>query len=65
MADSIETNFLKQIQAKSREAIKWFKNLVKKTQRATFPATTGRKDLRAQSIGTQGTLGVVDIGSMF
>ena len=65
MADKIETDFLKQIQAKSREAIKWFKELVKKTQRATFPATTGRKDLRTQSIGSQGTLGVVDIGSMF
>ena len=65
MADKIETDFLKQIQAKSREALKWFRDLVKKTKRAAFPASTGRTDLKAQSLGSQGTLGVVDVGSMF
>ena len=65
MADKIETDFLQQIRAKSREALNWFKKLVKETQRAAFPASTGRKDLKTQSIGAQGTLGVVDIGSMF
>ena len=65
MADKIETDFLKQIQAKSREALKWFRKLVKQTQRAAFPAATGRKDLKTQSIDVQGTLGVTDIGSMY
>ena len=65
MADKIETDFLQQLKAKSREALNWFKKLVKETQRAAFPASTGRKDLKTQSIGAQGTLGVVDIGSMF
>ena len=45
MADKIVTDFLKNIKAKSGEAIKWFKNIVKRTQRATFPASTGRKEL--------------------
>jgi len=65
MADKIETDFLQQVKAKSREALNWFKKLVKQTQRVAFPASTGRKDLKAKSIGAQGTLGEVDIGSMF
>ena len=65
MADKIETDFLQQVKAKSREALNWFKKLVKETQRAAFPASTGRKDLKTQSIDVKGTLGVVDIGSMF
>ena len=45
MADKIATDFLSKIKAKSGEAIKWFKNIVKQTQRAAFPAATGRKEL--------------------
>mgnify|MGYP000945113453 CR=1 FL=1 len=44
MADKIVTDFLKNIKAKSGEAIKWFKSIVKQTQRAAFPAATGRKE---------------------
>ena len=52
MADKIVTDFLKNIKAKSGEAIKWFKNIVKQTQRATFPAATGRKEFTGErSIG--------------
>ena len=65
MADKIETDFLQQVRAKSRDALNWFKKLVKKTTRAAFPKATGRKDIRAQSIDMKGTLGVIDIGSMF
>ena len=65
MADKVATDFLSNIKAKSRQAMDWFKSIVKKTQRAAFPASTGRKDLKTQSVGAQGTLGVVDIGTMF
>ena len=52
MADKIATDFLSKIKAKSGEAIKWFKNIVKQTQRAAFPATTGRKEFTGErSIG--------------
>ena len=52
MADKIATDFLSKIKAKSGEAIKWFKDIVRKTQRATFPASTGRKELTGErSIG--------------
>jgi hypothetical protein len=65
MADKIETDFLKQVKAKSREAVKWFKDLVKQTTKAAFPAMTGRKDIRSQSVDIKGNLGAVDIGTMF
>ena len=48
MADKIVTDFLKNIKAKSGEAIKWFKDIVKKTQRAAFPAITGRSELTGE-----------------
>ena len=52
MADKIATDFLSKIKAKSGEAIKWFKKIVKQTQRAAFPATTGRKEFTGErSIG--------------
>ena len=52
MADKIATDFLSNIKAKSGEAIKWFKKIVKQTQRAAFPATTGRKEFTGErSIG--------------
>ena len=52
MADKIATDFLSNIKAKSGEAIKWFKNIVKRTQRAAFPAATGRKEFTGdRSIG--------------
>ena len=45
MADKIATDFIAQIKAKSGEAIKWFKSIVKKTQRAIVPAAAGRKEI--------------------
>ena len=45
MADKIATDFIAQIKAKSGEAIKWFKSIVKKTQKAIVPAATGRKEI--------------------
>ena len=55
MADKIATDFLTKLKAKSGEAIKWFKNIVKQTQRATFPAATGRKELTGErSTGVRG-----------
>ena len=48
MADKIVTDFLKNIKAKSGEAIKWFKKIVKQTQRAAFPAATGRKEFTGE-----------------
>ena len=52
MADKIVTDFLTNIKAKSGEAIKWFKKIVKQTQRAAFPAATGRKEFTGErSIG--------------
>ena len=55
MADKIATDFLTKLKAKSGEAIKWFKIIVKQTQRATFPAATGRKELTGErSTGVRG-----------
>ena len=55
MADKIVTDFLKNIKAKSGEAIKWFKSIVKQTQRAAFPAATGRKEFTGErSTGVRG-----------
>ena len=58
MADKIETDFLQQVKAKSRDALNWFKKLVKQTQRAAFPASTSRKDLKAQSVDMSAKDGV-------
>ena len=54
MADKIATDFISKIKAKSGQAIDWFKSIVKKTQRAAFPAQMGRKDIM-----TDRTTGVV------
>ena len=45
MADKIATDFISKIKAKSGEAIDWFKSIVRKTQMAAFPATTGRREI--------------------
>ena len=45
MADKVATDFLSKIKAKSGEAIKWFKSIVKKTQKAIVPAAAGRKEI--------------------
>ena len=45
MPDKIATDFLAKIKAKSGEAIKWFKSIVKQTQKAIVPAAAGRKEI--------------------
>ena len=54
MADKIATDFISKIKAKSGQAIDWFKSIVRKTQRAAFPAKFGRQDIM-----TDRTTGVV------
>ena len=55
MADKVATDFLSKIKAKGREAMTWFRDIVKQTQRAAFPASTGRKELTGdRNIGVTG-----------
>lgn len=55
MADKVATDFLSNIRAKSKQAMSWFKDIVKKTQRAAFPASTGRAELTGdRNIGVTG-----------
>ena len=55
MADKVATDFLSNIKAKSKQAMSWFKDIVKKTQRAAFPASTGRAELTGdRNIGVTG-----------
>ena len=55
MADKVATDFLSNIKAKSREAMSWFRDIVKKTRAAAFPASTGRAELTGdRNIGVTG-----------
>ena len=55
MADKIATDFISSIKAKSRQAMDWFKSIVKKTRAAAFPAATGRSELTGdRNIGVTG-----------
>ena len=64
MADKIATDFLANIKAKGKKAIDWFKSIVKDTQRAAFPATTGRKEIMSdRNIGV--TAGKPIIGKLY
>ena len=55
MADKVATDFLSNIKAKSRQAMSWFRDIVKRTQRAAFPASTGRSELTGdRNIGVTG-----------
>ena len=55
MADKIATDFISSIKAKSRQAMDWFKSIVKKTRAAAFPASTGRSELTGdRNIGVTG-----------
>ena len=60
MADKIATDFISKIKAKSGKAIDWFKSIVKKTQQAAFPATTGRREIMTdRNIGVSKGLPVI------
>ena len=63
MADKVATDFLSNIKAKSRQAMSWFKDVVKKTQRAAFPASTGRSELTGDR--NIGVTGQPTIGQMY
>jgi len=65
MATNIETDFLKQVRAKSKDAVKWFRNLVKQTQQALITGPAGRRELKSRGIDTQSRLSGSDIGYMF
>ena len=55
MADKVATDFLSNIRAKGREAMSWFRDIVKKTRAAAFPASTGRSELTGdRNIGVTG-----------
>ena len=64
MADKIATDFISKIKAKSGEAIDWFKSIVRKTQMAAFPATTGRREIMTDR-NTGITTGKPVIGNMY
>ena len=64
MADKIATDFISKIKAKSGQAIDWFKDIVKKTQQAAFPAATGRRDIMTdRNIGV--SAGKPTIGQLY
>ncbi len=64
MADKIATDFISKIKAKSSKAIDWFKSIVKKTQQAAFPASTGRREIMTdRNIGV--TAGRPTIGQLY
>ena len=45
MADKVATDFISKVKAKGKQAMSWFKDIVKKTRAAAFPAATGRSDI--------------------
>ena len=45
MADNVATEFISNMKAKGKEALGWFKKIIKRTQRAVIPASTGRKEI--------------------
>ncbi len=64
MADKIATDFISKIKAKSGEAIDWFKSIVRKTQKAAFPASSGRREIMTdRNIGVEG--GKPTIGQLY
>jgi len=56
MADSVVTDFLSSVSAKSRQAMDWFKSIVSKTRRAAFPAKTARDEImQERNVGIDNT----------
>ena len=48
MADKVATDFISKVKAKGKQAMSWFRDIVKKTRAAAFPASTGRADLMGE-----------------
>ena len=56
MADSVVTDFLASVSAKSKQAMDWFKSIVSKTRRAAFPASTARDEImQERNVGIDNT----------
>ena len=56
MADSVVTDFLSSVSAKSKQAVDWFKSIVSKTRRAAFPAATARDEImQERNVGIDNT----------
>ena len=52
MADSVVTNFLASVSAKSKKAVEWFKDIVNKTRSAAFTTSSARnKIIKDRNIG--------------
>ena len=55
MADKVVTDFLSKVKAKGQQAMSWFRDVVRKTRAAAFPASTGRAELTGdRNIGVTG-----------
>ena len=63
MASKITTDFLKTVKARSKDAMSWFRDIVKQTQKAAFPASTGRSELTGDR--GLGATGRPTIGRMY
>ena len=50
MADNVATEFISSMKAKGKEALGWFKKIIKRTQRAVIPASTGRKEILTERL---------------
>ncbi len=54
MADSIVTNFLASVSAKSKKAVEWFRDIVNKTRAAAFTTSSARnKIIKDRNIGIE------------
>ena len=63
MADKVATDFLSKVKAKGKQAMSWFRDIVKKTRAAAFPASTGRAELMDDR--NTGVTGRPSIGRMY
>jgi len=63
MADNVATDFISKVRAKGKQAMSWFRDIVKQTQRAAFPASTGRAELMDDR--NTGITGRPSIGRMY
>jgi len=63
MADKVATDFLSNVRAKGKEAMSWFRDIVKKTRAAAFPASTGRAEIMDER--NTGVSGRPSIGKLY
>ncbi len=63
MADKVATDFLSNIKAKGKQAMSWFRDVVKKTRAAAFPASTGRAEIMDER--NTGVSGRPSIGKLY